>query len=179
MRVWEFVLAAMVANAAGLSAKADDWGIEVVNNSLDVKASRHEDKEYQSLKVWTKDLFAPEIRFSCSDEYGLMATITFMPAAELSTKKLGNAKIDARAVSMWIGQNGEVVKDQAPWTIVRKMRRIQTRSGATAAKIYNAVVMGERITFEEPFKGRITLTPPPFDDNFLYFSRNCHVIGGR
>lgn len=156
------------------SASAEGWKMQRVMASMDVKGSATEDVTYTSSKLWTTDMSKPEIRFSCSNHYGLKVTISFEPA-ENPVGRVGVASMDARSVPVWF-ENGE--KSTAAWTVVRRLRRIQTRSSGTAISIYNAVVRGETFDIDEPFGDRVTFTPPPPNQEFADFASACAVTNG-
>lgn len=104
----------------------------------------------------------------------MRVTVTFEPAESID-QNLTYVRPKTGRVGMWI--DGK--KDMSTWTIVRQMRTIQSRSTATSAKVYNAVVQGKPITIREPYGGNVVLTPPPYDDNFKLFAKHCHITSTR
>ncbi|MEM7638199.1 MAG: hypothetical protein AAF269_03970 [Pseudomonadota bacterium] len=156
-------------------AQQRTWRVQSFTQSMDQKGSATGDYTYGGLKVWTIDQNQPEIRFGCSDRYGLTANITFLPASQVNPNKGQRIKLRQMTTNMTIeGRAAERV----PWTVVKETRTVQTRSSKHAAMIYNAVIQGLPITIKEPYKKTMTLTPAAVDSDFIYFAENCAVTGG-
>ena len=148
------------------------WDAQSFRQSMDQKGSATGDYIYSGVKVWTRDKDAPEIRFGCSERYGLTANINFLPASQADGSKNRNLKLRQKTTNLTIdGREPERV----PWTVIKETRTVQTRSSKHAAMIYNAVVQGLPITVKEPYKKTVTLTPPPVDQAFTWFAENCYV----
>lgn len=161
---------------ASLSAEAfseeASWDLERVTQSMDVKGSANEDYSYESLIARTTDASKPELRFGCSERYGLTATITFLPANDADPRKNSRIKLRQKTTNMTIeGRETERV----PWTVVKETRTVQARSSKHAAMIYNAVIQGLSITIKEPYKDDVTIAPPAIDENFTWFAQNCTI----
>ena len=167
--------AVLVAGIGSAHAQSSHWRVERFTQSMDQKASATGDFVYSGVKVSSRDRDAPEIRFGCSDRYGLTATLTFLPLSQADPNKSSRVKLRQKTTNLTIeGREAERV----PWTVVKETRTVQTRSSKHAAMIYNAVVQQLPFTIKEPYKKDITIVPPPVDQSFVLFVENCPVTSG-
>lgn len=171
------IYASITVAILGLTASIADaqerhWDAQPFRQSMDQKGSATGDFIYSGVKVWTRDTAAPEIRFGCSERYGLTANINFLPASQADASKSQNLKLRQKTTTLTVdGREPERV----PWTVIKETRTVQTRSSKHAAMIYNAVVQGLPFTIKEPYKKAVTLIPPPVDPAFTWFAENCYV----
>lgn len=164
-----------MALASNAQADGATWLAQSFEQEMDQKKSVAADYTYSGVRVWSLDPDQPEIRFGCSERYGLTANITFLPLSQGDVAKNERIRIRYMSTNMTIeGRKTEYV----PWTVVKETRTVQTRSGKHAAMIYNAVVQGLPITIKEPYKKNITLTPAAIDEAFTWFAQNCPVTSG-
>ena len=171
-----FVSFALLAVAVGSAeAQSEHWRVERFTQSMDQKASATGDFVYTGVKVSSRNPDAPEIRFGCSERYGLTATLTFLPLSQADPTKNSRVKLRQKTSNLTVeGRDTERV----PWTVVKETRTVQTRSSKHAAMIYNAVVQQLSFTIKEPYKKDITIVPPPVDQSFVMFVENCPVTSG-
>lgn len=162
----------LIATSGTAQAQERHWDAQSFRQSMDQKGSATGDFIYSGVKVWTKDQDAPEIRFGCSERYGLTANINFLPASQADSAKSHNLKLRQKTTNLTIGDRET---ERVPWTVIKETRTVQTRRSKHAAMIYNAVVQGLPITVKEPYKKTVTLTPPPADAAFTWFAENCYV----
>lgn len=156
-------------------AQSRYWRAETFTQSMDQKGSVTGDYTYSGVKVWSTDTESPEIRFGCSERFGLTANITFLPASQADANKGQRLKLRQKTTTLSIdGREAERV----PWTVIKETRTVQTRSGKHAAMIYNAVVQGLAITIKEPYKKTVSIKPAPVDSDFTLFAQNCPVTSG-
>ena len=66
------------------TADADDanWAFNRKKTSVDVRRSAAADYVYTSVHIATTDTSLPELRFGCSEKFGLTSTIVFQPLDE-------------------------------------------------------------------------------------------------
>ena len=170
--VWLILLSTMTGAA---SAEASHWRAERFTQAMNQKGSATGDFVYSGVKVWSQNRDAPEIRFGCSERYGLTATLTFLPLSQVDPTKNERIKLRQKTTNLTI--EGRAT-ERVPWTWVKETRTVQTRSGKHAAMIYNAVVKQLPFTVKEPNKKNVTITPAPVDESFVFFVENCKVTSG-
>lgn len=167
------VIGALTLTASTLAA-ADDaqWRTETFEQTFNKQGGDSENFTYTGVKTTSTNPDVPEIRFGCSDRYGLTATITFRPLSEADQRDNKYLKFRYKNSNMTIeGRETERVN----WTFIKETRTVQTRRNMHAAMIYNAVAQGLAITIKEPYKRNITITPAPVDDGFIEFATTCSV----
>lgn len=161
-----------ITTPAVAAADEGHWRTEPFTQTFNKQGGDSENFTYTGVKTASTNPDIPEIRFGCSDRYGLTATITFRPLSESDQRDNKYLKFRYKNSNMTIeGRETERVN----WTFIKETRTIQTRRNKHAAMIYNAVVQGLPITIKEPYKRNITLTPAPVDDGFIEFATNCSV----
>lgn len=174
-RFGALVLASVLGSAPIAVAEGPYWNVEQFTQSFDQKGKTAADFTYSGLRLNSVNPDVPEIRFGCSERYGLTATITFEPASQSDPMKSQHVKLRQKTTMLKIeGRDRESV----PWTVVKETRTVQTRYSKHAAMIYNAIVQQLPFTISEPYKGKTTITPPPMDDDFKLFAKTCHVTSG-
>lgn len=174
-KLGSLVLATVVCGAPVAVAEGPYWNAEPFTQSFDQKGKTAADFTYSGIRINSVNPDVPEIRFGCSERFGLTATITFLPASQSDPLKSQHVKLRQRTTMLKIeGRDRESV----PWTVVKETRTIQTRYSRHAAMIYNAIVQQLPFTITEPYKGKTTITPPPMDDDFKQFAKSCHVTSG-
>lgn len=167
------IVSTLFATTSSLAlAEEGHWRTETFTQSFNKQGSDTEDFTYTGIKTTTTNPDVPEIRFGCSDRYGLTATITFRPLSESDQRDNKYLKFRYKNSNMTIeGRETERVN----WTFIKETRTVQTRRNKHAAMIYNAVVQGLPITIKEPYKRNVTITPAPVDDGFIEFAAGCEV----
>ncbi|MEM7328090.1 MAG: hypothetical protein AAF437_05075 [Pseudomonadota bacterium] len=165
--------------ATTLPAFADSegeyWRTETFTQEFNKQGGDSENFTYTGIKTASINPDVPEIRFGCSDRYGLTATITFRPLSEADPRNNKYLKFRYKNSNMTIeGRDTERVN----WTFIKETRTIQTRRNKHAAMIYNAIVEQRPITIKEPYKKNVTLTPAPVDEGFIEFATGCSVTSG-
>jgi hypothetical protein len=171
-----FILGALMLSDYGVAtAQSQHWLAERFTQSMDQKGSAAGDYTYSGVKVASRNPDVPEIRFGCSERYGLTATLTFLPLSQADPAPNSRFKLRQKTTNLKIeGRETERV----PWTVIKETRTVQTRSGKHAAMIYNAVVQQRPFVVKEPYKKEITITPPPVDPHFVFFVESCEVTSG-
>ena len=176
---------ALTISATSLAAHADtmldtetvgSWQAETFEQAMDQKANVGADYVYTGVRVWSTAQEGPQIRFGCSERYGLTANLTFMSAIDANPVSNDRLRIRQMTTNLTIEGRERV---RVPWTVVKETRTVQTRSPKHAAMIYNAVVQNLPMTVKEPYKKNVTITPPPLDDRFRWFAQNCAITAGR
>ena len=174
-RTKTLLLAGAAIALGAMPAVADGWKAEPFTQSMDQRGGNVGDFTYDGVRVWTTNDDAPQIRFGCSERFGLTASVTFLPISQTDPDKNQRIKLRQMTTTMKIeGRKPESV----PWTFVRETRTVQTRSRKHAAMIYNAVVQGQPITIKEPRKKNVTIVPAPSDSSFAWFTKNCPITSG-
>mmetsp|Transcript_14450 Transcript_14450/g.18973 ORF Transcript_14450/g.18973 Transcript_14450/m.18973 type:complete len:137 (+) Transcript_14450:39-449(+) len=85
-------------------AQSRHWQAQTFTQSMDQKGSATGDYTYSGVKVWSTDAESPEIRFGCSERFGLTANITFLPASQADANKGQRLKLRQKnndAVNRW------------------------------------------------------------------------------
>lgn len=162
-------------SAETIAAPASGWKAESFEQSMDHKGKAAGDFVYTGVRIWSTDETQPQIRFGCSERFGLTANLTFMPASDAKPASNDRLRIRQMTSNMTIEGRDTV---RVPWTVVKETRTVQTRGGKHAAMIYNAVVQNKSITVKEPYKKKVTITTPPVDSDFAWFTKNCAVTSG-
>ncbi len=161
-----------ISTTAFAAADEGNWRTETFTQEFNKQGTDTEDFVYTGIKTASTNPDVPEIRFGCSERYGLTATITFRPLSEADQRDNKYLKFRYKNSNMTIeGRETERVN----WTFIKETRTVQTRRNKHAAMIYNAVVQGLPITIKEPYKRNITITPAPVDDGFIEFAAGCEV----
>ncbi|MEM6556920.1 MAG: hypothetical protein AAF642_13655 [Pseudomonadota bacterium] len=156
-------------------ALADSWILERRQSSIDVRGSNAGDLTYGSISVGTADTSQAEVRFSCSEQFGLKVTISFLPRdqGELTGGERTSYKIRRSKLAI-DGRESESVN----WVHFPELRTVQNRQASTARKLFNAVITESDFTVKEPRKDTVRINLPPVDEAFKTFSRSCHVTNG-
>ena len=176
MRSSVFIWLILLLNVAGAaSAETAHWQVQRFTQSFDQKGNAAGDFVYSGVKVWSVSPDSPEIRFGCSEKFGLPATLTFLPLSQVDPAKNERIKLRQKTTSLTIEGRAP---ERVPWTWVKDTRTVQTRSGKHAAMIYNAVVKQLPFKVKEPNKKIVTITPAPVDESFVFFVKNCKVTSG-
>lgn len=157
-------------------ANADlGWKTTRYTQSVDVKGKAAADFTYTGIMVETADTSKPQIKFGCSEAFGLTATINFVPLDE--AELVAQDKVDVR-----VRRSNIYIEGRKPvnvlWTHIRDSRTVQTRKQQFAAMLYNAVVQSKPFEIKEPLKSRMQFTPPSPDAEFRDFAANCPKISG-
>ena len=176
--IYRTIIIGMLFATTSSLALADEghWRPETFTQSFNKQGSDTEDFTYTGIKTTSTNPDVPEIRFGCSDRYGLTATITFRPLSESDQRDNKYLKFRYKNSNMTIeGRETERVN----WTFIKETRTVQTRRNKHAAMIYNAIVEQRPVTIKEPYKRNVTLTPPPVDDGFIAFVNGCSVTSGQ
>ncbi len=174
-RTTTYLITGALFSLTATPAMAEGWSSEPFTQSLDQRGGAVGDFTYDGMRAWTTNDDAPQIRFGCSERFGLTASITFLPISQTDPNKSQRIKLRQMTTTMTIEGRDSV---RVPWTVVKETRTVQTRSGKHAAMIYNAVVQKQPITVKEPYKKKMTIVPPPSDASFATFSKNCPVTSG-
>lgn len=77
-----------------------------------------------------------------------------------------------RNISGRLIKDGDVVHE-GPWVYYPRRKLSQSKQRKPAAKIFNAVVKGEKLSFKASNKPEVELSLPPIDDNFRDFNKKC------
>ncbi len=164
------------APASSADETVHGWKYLSKRNFVDVKRSAQADRIYASVNLRTSDPDRPELRFTCSEEYGLRATLLLQPLSEGALD--GGKSVRARARFTRLSVEGRE-PERMRWVHVKEVRALQTASSRAARMIYNAAVQGRTFTVKEPFKGEVLFDMPPVDDAFRKFSKACGVTNGE
>lgn len=164
----------ILAAAAGVAA-ADGWVLERKVTGIDVRGEAAGDITYSSVSVGTSDISQPEVRFSCSEAFGLKVTISFLPRDQGELTPGAQTAYKVRRSKLTIdGRKSE----SATWSHFPEIRTIQNRQGTTARQLFNAVIQNADFSVKEPRKGTVRIALPPMDDAFKNFAKSCHVTNG-
>ena len=158
-----------------VTAETKPWHAESFTQTYNEKGTATGDYVYEGVKVTSMNPDEPELRFGCSERFGLTATVTFLPVSQADPKD--SAVLNIRQISSNLKIEGRD-REYVPWTWVRETRTVQTRRGKHAAMIYNAVLQNRDITIKEPMRQDTTITPPPVNEDFRWFAKNCPVTSG-
>nr|WP_156780855.1 hypothetical protein [Hyphomonas sp. Mor2] len=130
---------------------------------------------FDSVNLRTTNPDLPEVRFSCSEEFGLRVTLLLQPLSEgildSGTRYRARARFSNLAVE---GREPARVR----WVHVKEVRALQSGSQKTAKMIYNAAIEGRSFSVKEPFKKDVQISMPPVDENFRTFAKRCVVTNG-
>lgn len=151
------------------------WRILSKTTSVDVRGSAQADVVFTSLNLRMTDPDQPEVRFSCSEEFGLRVTLLMQPLSEGILHGGRHVKAKPRFSRIAIeGREAERVR----WVHVKEVRALQTATQKTAKMIYNAAVQGKTFTVKEPLKKDVVFDMPPMDAAFKRFAKQCGVTNG-
>lgn len=151
------------------------WTFLSKRTSIDVKRSVQEDVVFDSVNLRTTNPDVPEVRFSCSEEFGLRVTLLLQPLSEGILD--GGTHYRARARFSNLAVEGREPA-RVRWVHVKEVRAMQSGSQKTAKMIYNAAIEGRTFEVKEPFKQDVRISMPPMDDEFRTFAKRCVVTNG-
>lgn len=161
--------------AALAQTESHGWTVLSKRTTIDVKRSVREDVTFDSVNLRTTNPDMPEVRFSCSEEFGLRITLLLQPLSEgildSGTQYRAKERFSRLAVE---GREAQRVR----WVHVKEVRAMQSRSQKVSKMIYNAAIEGRTFTVKEPFRKDITISMPPVDEKFREFARLCVVTNG-
>ena len=117
--------------------KVHGWKLLSKTTSVDVKGNAQADVTFNSVNLRTTDREEPEVRFSCSEEFGLRVTLLMQPLSEGILHGGRHVKAKPRFSRLAIeGREPERVR----WVHVKEVRALQSATQKTAKMIYNAAV---------------------------------------
>lgn len=161
--------------ASKAQTESHGWTFLSKRTSIDVKRSVQEDVVFDSVNLRTTDPDVPEVRFSCSEEFGLRVTLLLQPMSDgildSGTRYRARARFSNLAVE---GREPARVR----WVHVKEVRALQSGAQKTAKMIYNAAIEGRSFEVKEPFKQDVRISMPPVDDAFRRFAKRCVVTNG-
>jgi hypothetical protein len=166
---------ALLAPFSFAQAEPHGWTVLSKRTSIDVKHSIREDVVFDSINLRTTNPDEPEVRFSCSEEFGLRVTLLLQPLndgiLDHGTRYRAKERFARLAVE---GREPQKIR----WVHLKEVRAMQSRTQKAAKMIYNAAVEGRSFVVKEPFKKNVAITMPPMDDAFREFARTCVVTNG-
>ncbi|MCI5046776.1 MAG: hypothetical protein MRY59_04675 [Aquisalinus sp.] len=170
----KYVFSGLTALMAFSTANAAEWETKSFTQKVEIRENAANDFSYDVLLTRSTDENRPEIRFSCSQEKGLVATIITRPVAEQNARlrSVREQSINYRTKSYTLRIDGREPFFPV-WTRVKELQLYQTRDFSTAAKIFNAVVQGKGFEIS-----RHRIDPSPIDDGFREFASKCHKTNG-
>ena len=78
----------------------------------------------------------------------------------------------ARIIQVKLYRDDELA-DTSRWFFLPEFMAINTQKHSQAAKIFNAVVKNQKVSFETSSHKMITLDLPPMDDGFRHMAKKC------
>ena len=162
------LLIACFALASSAFAEETNWtyGQRTVHAQL----SHKPDFSFDKVFVMGASKEGPTVIFSCSQRFGLSATVLLQEYSPDDVFGTARRRAKARPVSIHAG-NAEPKRSN--WAYERKTKSLQTLKQWQAARLYNAVVTQSTVYLDIARIGKRTLTLPTPDNNFLEFKAAC------
>ncbi len=117
----------------------------------------------------TTDISKPGALIFCTD--GRMSARLSMGPLDLF-ENIEDKTRRARVIQVKLFRDGELA-DTSRWFFLPEFMAINTQKHSQAAKIFNAVVKNQMVSFETSSHALITLDLPPMDDGFRDMVKKC------
>ncbi len=117
----------------------------------------------------TTDISKPGALIFCTD--GRMSARLSMGPLDLF-ENIEDKTRRARVIQVKLFRDGELA-DTSRWFFLPEFMAINTQKHSQAAKIFNAVVKNQMVSFETSSHEMITLDLPPMDDGFRDMVKKC------
>ena len=161
---------------ANAQTEPHGWTVSTKQTSIDVKRSVQADVTFRSINLRTSDPAEPEVRFSCSEEFGLRVTLLLQPLSKGILHGGRHVRAKERFSRLAIdGRDAERVR----WVHIKEVRALQSGSQKTAKMIYNAAIQGRSFLVKEPLKRDVEFRMPAVDEAFRRFARQCKITNGQ
>lgn len=111
------------------------------------------------------------VAFACyTGNFGVNIAIDAVDLGTLIANPPESTQRKAKRLTMTV--DGEEMKSQV-WVYMPKMGVYRARTQLAAAKVYNAVILGQDVAIKAPGKDNLVLNLPALDDEFQDFGAGC------